>query len=142
MATAQAPHAPPAAPAAASGCLSFLGTPVFAVEAWTEGDQVCVRATELDLIATAASDVLAARKLGAMIEDLFMFLAVEIGEDDLTDSERATADLISRRLGPPSMAYVRSLERDAFFSRIRHFFTKRLDWGLTQPSTQVASQPA
>src|SRR5215210_4942025 len=80
------------------GFLCFHGTPVFETEGWHEDGMFVLRPTKLDLIATAEDKSAAAQKLGAMVLELFEFLASEV--EDRTEAEGETLHLLVDRLGP------------------------------------------
>lgn len=140
MATLTAP-ARPDRQHAERGCISFLGAPVFAVDAWLDdADLWAIRTVELDLVGIGTTRDSAAEDLGDKIFSLFLFLA-DLAQEEMTDSEEAQFSLIARRLGPPLANYEKALRRAAFWNRLRAFFRRTIQWRLEGPSTHDGSEP-
>jgi hypothetical protein len=133
----------PAAPASVhkTGKLTFLDEPVFDVETWHEGDQVVMRPTELDLIATADDEHAAAAKLGAMIFDLITFLHEDVDSADWTESERETLALLIERLAPLLVKHHEQRRRMALRIGRRRRLQRGIDWRMGPPSRPGGSKP-
>lgn len=126
-----------------AGALCFIDSPVAEVDTWTADGLHYMQAREVDLVAAAADPQELPSKLGVMIFDLFLFLAEEVEDDDRTESEIETLNLISERLGPPLLRHHRQQQHAARLERLRSVFASSLEeWKVGPPSTPRGSVPA
>lgn len=125
---------------ATSGVLCFLGSAVFPVWVWSEGDLHYMQPEGLDLVAACYDEDDLPGKLGSMVFDLVEFLEEEV--DDRTEAEEDTAQYILERLLPPLIRHVRAEQQADLLRRLRSAFATTVQWRVGPPSTPHGSVPA